>query len=122
MAREKLFTEEGKVRFEGTNALKVGVPKKVTFTSEVRGEPNKFPSGNDKGRGTMTLKSHGKVVASYTGSLSGFEWDSEEVSELDGNKIKGKEKVKVTGFRKKQIEMDTEMDLSSGKFKNTGYG
>jgi hypothetical protein len=124
MAKEKLFTEEGHVRFEGTDALQVGVPTKVTFTSKVKGEGNKFRSGDDGGEGTMTLNADGTVVASYTGSLGGVTWESNERSKVvegEGGKKKVKGEETVTGLPQ-QIVMDTEMDLDPPrKFTNTGY-
>jgi hypothetical protein len=120
MAREKLFTEEGHIKLEGTNALQVGVPTKVTFTSKVKGEGNKFVSGDNEGKGTMTLN-NGRVKADYEGKLGGFPWKSDENSNVVGRKIQGTETVTVEGFPE-QIEMDTEMDLDPPwKFTNTGY-
>jgi len=116
---EILFTEEGTLEFPG-NTLPVG-DTKVTFESKVTGVGS-FPSGKNKGKGTITVKPNGKVVASYEGELTPgqgrpISWTSREKSEKKGREVKGLEEVR--GFSQ-QIVMDTEM-LSDKKFANTGY-
>jgi hypothetical protein len=115
-----LFTEEGTLVFEG-NALKEGVTTNVSFTSRVQGVGN-FPSGDNKGQGTMTLNPDGTVDSSCEGELTTaqgqvFKWKSREKSKKNDGGVKGVERV--TGFSQyPQIVMDTEM-FPNKKFTNT---
>jgi hypothetical protein len=130
---EKLFIEVGKVEgFEGPAALQEGVTE-VKFTSEVKGIDDRFPSGQDKGKGTMIRYPDGTVDASYEGLLmtdkGQFMWRSHEMSKVvDGGKLKGLEIL--TGFSQSQklawmnnliMVLETQMDLSSQEFTNTAY-
>jgi hypothetical protein len=132
---EKLFTEKGSVEgFEDRDDLQEGVITNVTFTSEVKGEGGKFPSGEDRGSGTMTRRADGTVEAITKGSLMTddnghqFMWQSYEMSIVDGKKLKGLDIV--TGSTKSQkwarlnkliIVLETEHDPSFKKYKLTGY-
>jgi hypothetical protein len=117
-----LFTEKGTLVFEG-NALRVGVTTNVSFTSKVQGVGN-FPSGDNKGQGTMTLNPDDTVDSSCEGELTTdqgqvFKWKSREKSKKKDDGVKGVERV--TEFRGyPQIVMDTEM-FSDKKFTNTAY-
>jgi hypothetical protein len=122
---EKLFTERGVIEgLDGIDALKVGAPKDVTFTSIVKGEDSKFPNGKNGGNGTITQNEDGTFDVSYSGELEEapggrkIPWKSHEKSEVgEDGKVKGLEEV--TGFPR-PIIMITEM-LSSKHFKNTAY-
>jgi hypothetical protein len=133
---EKLFTEHGHVEgFERTDDLQEGVITNVTFTSEVKGEGDMFPSGEDRGSGTMTRRADGTVEAITKGSLvtddqgHQFMWQSYEMSIVDGKKLKGLDIV--TGSIKSQkwnqlnkliIVLETKHSPSFKEFDNTGYG
>jgi hypothetical protein len=123
MASEILFTEEGTLEFQG-NALRVGVTTNVTFTSKVKGVGN-FPSGDNQGKGEITLNPDGTFKARYEGTLTTargqrFDWKSREKSKKeDSGKFRGGEKV--TGFQQyPSIYMDTET-LPDKRFINTAY-
>jgi hypothetical protein len=95
-ALEKLYTEEVDIveGFERIDALQEG-EQKLRFTSRVIGE-GQFPSGDDKGQGTMTPLPGGTVVARCDGTVTTdkgkFDWQSREISKVvdeDGKVIKG---------------------------------
>jgi hypothetical protein len=123
MALVKLFTEDGELDqgFEGIDTLQEESARKVSFTSEVKGEGN-FPSGPNGGKGEITRHADGTFDASYDGELKTakgvIKWKSYERSEeVERGKVTGLEEV--TGFPQRII-MVTRM-LSSKKFRNIGY-
>jgi hypothetical protein len=142
-ALEKLYTEEvfgqydemhNVKGFEGIDALEVGVPKEVNFTSKVTGIGNKFPSGTDKGKGRMTRLPDGTVDAHCTGSVTTdkgdqFEWQSHEVTKMvEGKKLKGLDIVTISTrsqdllwMNELIIVLETEYDPSAKKIIQTGY-
>ena len=141
---EKLFEESGNVTgFKITKVHPIeGVTMEVSFVSEIRGI-GKFPSGKNRGSGTVTQYPHGIVAGSYRGSLrttsegdsnssSGdqFVWWAHEKTKAveEGGKFKGL--TMMTGFTNSQklswmnnliIALDLETNPESQKFKATAY-
>jgi hypothetical protein len=132
---EKLYTEVVNVEgLERIDALEVGVPKEVKFTSKVKGEGNKFPSGDDQGSGTMTLLSDGTVDASCKGLVTTidkgqFEWESHEMSKVvGGKKLKGLDILTISTkspgllwMNELIVVLEHEYDPSLKKIIQTGY-
>jgi hypothetical protein len=134
MARIKLFTEDAKLKFPGNkNKLPAGQTK-VTFTSDVTPAPgSNFPSGKNKGEGTIT-RTNNDIDASYEGELTVgnkvYKWTSHETSKVDGSEnVKGEEEVTIEdlpGFPQRlTITMETTMDdktmKDEKKVTNIGY-
>ena len=132
---EKLFEESGQVT--STKITKVhpveGVSMEVSFAADIKGM-GKFPSGKNMGSGTTTQYPHGLSDASYHGFVTTAEgdqfiWWAHEKSKVsqDG---KSRGLVMVSGYSNSQklswlnqliIVIESEFDLASGQFKNTGY-
>ena len=134
---EKLFEEGGNITgFKVTKVHPIeGVTLEVSFTSEIRGI-GRFPSGKNLGSGTLTQYPHGIVDATWQGSAATTEgggdqfvwWAHGKSKAVEGGKIKGL--TMVTGFTNSQklswmnnllLALESETDLSSQKFKTTGY-
>jgi hypothetical protein len=133
---EKLFEESGNITgFKVTKVHPIeGVTMEASFTSEIRGV-GRFPSCKNLGSGTMTQYPHGMVDASWQGSLliaeggDQFMWWAHEKSKVgEDGKVRGL--IMVTGFTNSQklswmnnliLALESETDLESQKFKNTGY-
>ncbi len=133
---EKLFEESGNITgFKVTKVHPIeGVTMEASFTSEIRGA-GRFPSCKNLGSGTMTQYPHGVVDASRQGSLlvaegdDQFMWWAHQKSKVgEDGKVRGL--IMVTGFTNSQklswmnnliLALESEIDLESQKFKNTGY-
>jgi hypothetical protein len=131
---EKLFEESGQLT--STKVTRVhpveGTTMEVSFTSDLEGI-GKFPSGKNIGSGVMTQYPHGSTDASYQGFVTAegnqFMWWAHEKGKMsqDG-KVRGI--IMVSGYSTSQklswlnqllILIETELDPSSGQFRNVGY-
>ncbi len=133
---EKLFEESGNITgFKVTKVHPIeGVTMEASFTSEIKGM-SRFPNCKNLGSGTMTQYPHGVVDASWQGSLlvaeggDQFVWWAHQKSKVgEDGKVRGL--IMVTGFTHSQklswmnnliLALESEIDLESQKFKNTGY-
>jgi hypothetical protein len=122
-----LFTETGTVR--GLKNIQGGPGSdEVEFDFNIASTGAKFASSPESGSGTITRYPGDTVDAMYEGSVmidgDRIEWEAFETGKVDkdGKVIKGLEIVTFPHSPKmNSFIMETEIDLSNGKFTNTAY-